>query len=547
MNKNKKKPSEKQVKIYAKVVNQNDFTHMSVTDMEFFERNYIFRCVEGPFAGLQCKLQKIGDVITIGSDTSQNFLYINDKNVSKRHCSLTNIDSTFYYYLIDNNSETGTWLFLSNLEDGYEITETMTFKLFNHVMKFNVNFQNQNHNLEVTEGPKKGSIILLKKEIKIGKRQCDLELEMDCEENLEYLISKKEGKIIISNITKEITNQGMYVRLKPNQKIKVGPGDLIKIGLSSFKIMTYNLGVFSDIGNRDNQEDKYCIIDDLRFVNGVVIPFYAVYDGHGGPTCSYYLKQNFHHILQKNLRKKNLHKSKNFINDLIQAIQEIIIMTDFQYNESENHFSLIHGSTCVFLFFIGTKILCCNLGDSVSILSKKNEQIIFLSKDLKPSRELEKKRIAFRNGFITEDGRLLGTINVSRAFGDWKFKNKEYYSMLKKINENDEYGDYLISNRAEFRIIELDPEEDQYVILASDGVFQNLSYEKVFGIINDTIRFEHQNSKILRIPRVAKEIANAIKKIYNNNDEIKEKGDNRTLILIDLDLGKMAFNNKNFI
>ena len=43
MNKNKKKPSEKQVKIYAKVVNQNDFTHMSVTDMEFFERNYIFR------------------------------------------------------------------------------------------------------------------------------------------------------------------------------------------------------------------------------------------------------------------------------------------------------------------------------------------------------------------------------------------------------------------------------------------------------------------------------------------------------------------------
>ena len=129
--------------------------------------------------------------------------------------------------------------------------------------------------------------------------------------------------------------------------------------------MTYNLGVFSDIGNRDNQEDKYCIIDDLRFVNGVVIPFYAVYDGHGGPTCSYYLKQNFHHILQKNLRKKNLHKSKNFINDLIQAVQEIIIMTDFQYNESENHFSLIHGSTCVFLFFIGTKILCCNLGDSV--------------------------------------------------------------------------------------------------------------------------------------------------------------------------------------
>lgn len=547
MNKNKIKPSEKQVKIYAKVVNQNDFSGMYVTDFDFFERNYIFRCVEGPFAGLQCKLQKIGDVITIGSDTSVNYLYINDKNVSKKHCSLTYIDSTFYYYLIDNNSETGTWLFLSNLEDGYEITETMTFKLFNHIMKFNVNFQNQNHNLEVIEGPKKGSIILLKKEIKIGKRKCDLELEMDCEENLEYLISKKDGKIIISNTTKEMTNQGMYVRLKPNQKIKVGPGDIIKIGLSSFKIMTYNVGVFSEIGNRENQEDKYCIIDDLRFVNGVVVPFYAVYDGHGGPTCSYYLKQNFHHILQKNLRRKNLDMSKNFINDLIQAVQDIIIMTDFQYNEFDNHFSLTHGSTCTFLFFIGTKILCCNLGDSVSILSKKNEQLIFLSKDLKPSRELEKKRIAFRNGFITEDGRLLGTINVSRTIGDWRFKNKEYYSMLKKVNENDEYGDYLISNRAEFRIIELDPEEDQYVILASDGVFQNLSYEKVFGIINDSMKFEHQNSKILRIPRVTKEVAIAINNIYNNTEEIKEKGDNRTLILIDLDLGKMIFNGQKFI
>ena len=108
--------------------------------------------------------------------------------------------------------------------------------------------------------------------------------------------------------------------------------------------------------------------------------------------------------------------------------------------------------------------------------------------------------------------------------------------MVRKINEFDEYGEYLVSNRAEFRIIEIDPNEDQYIILASDGVFQHsMSDIKVFDIINDSFDIEKsENDHLPNIPNVVDNIRTDMIKLIYTEDELKGIADNMTCILVHL-------------
>jgi serine/threonine protein phosphatase PrpC len=165
---------------------------------------------------------------------------------------------------------------------------------------------------------------------------------------------------------------------------------------------------------------------------------------------------------------------------------------------------------------------------------KKNEQRVYLSRDLKPNRKDELKRITNKGGFVSSDGRLLGNIAVSRAFGDWKFKDKSQYNLL-KLNNSNNFDEYLISNRAEFRIWNLKKEDDYYVVLSSDGIFQNWSDNQIFAMINKEI-----NSGIEDKESHVKNISNIVNSIrYNilttkSEGKNRENADNMTFIMIEI-------------
>ena len=80
-------------------------------------------------------------------------------------------------------------------------------------------------------------------------------------------------------------------------------------------------------------------------------------------------------------------------------------------------------------------IICANAGDSRACIVNKDGSVIELSHDHKPERDCEIKRIKAANGYV-EDGRVQGVIAVSRAIGDWEYKNsnllKENEKKLKK-------------------------------------------------------------------------------------------------------------------
>jgi serine/threonine protein phosphatase PrpC len=536
--------------VYANIVNPDDYNNTPLSSIEQFKCDYIMRCVDGPYEGRQLRLRDLADDIVIGSDEACNFV-LKDNDVSPRHCRLTLFSNTIYYSLKDYGSQSGTWLKVSNLEDGYEVRNNTQFRLFHHV--FEIIEKDEEHYIKFLEGSKKDTQKKIEKDfnISIGKKDVMIELDMPCVETHIYVIIKKNGKVYIISKCLEITNNGLFYRLPIYEDDNdetlglIRAGDIIKVGKCVFRIVAHNWGFFTEIGDRPHQEDKMCIVDDLRVFDDIMIPYYAVYDGHNGGTCSCYLQKYFHHNLRELIKVNNLIESKNFLADFCKTVQDAIIYTDVSYYDTETHFSVHHGSTCVSLFFIGNKMICVNLGDSISILLRNNRKI-YLSKDFKPSREKEKGRIERKKGWIS-DNRLLGLISVSRGFGDWRFKDpKKRDALQKHISKTVDFDEYLISNRAEFRIIDIDPQQDDYVILVSDGIFQHTTTNNgIFDTINKYLNLEKNENSIKNIPNVIDNVRlDIINNIYAGTEETKDKSgkdirnrsavDNMTLILVHL-------------
>ena len=78
-------------------------------------------------------------------------------------------------------------------------------------------------------------------------------------------------------------------------------------------------------------------------------------------------------------------------------------------------------TACVVLITKDT-IYCANAGDSRACIWTKNSKVVELSHDHKPDNEGEMKRVKAGGGFV-EEGRVQGIIAVSRAIGDWEYKN----------------------------------------------------------------------------------------------------------------------------
>lgn len=87
-------------------------------------------------------------------------------------------------------------------------------------------------------------------------------------------------------------------------------------------------------------------------------------------------------------------------------------------------------TACVCLMTSDT-IFCANAGDSRAIISNKSGKCTELSYDHKPDNDGEMKRVKAAGGFV-EDGRVQGVIAVSRAIGDWEYKQPSLLPQLEK-------------------------------------------------------------------------------------------------------------------
>ncbi|KAI1729045.1 protein phosphatase 2C domain-containing protein [Ditylenchus destructor] len=137
-------------------------------------------------------------------------------------------------------------------------------------------------------------------------------------------------------------------------------------------------------------------------------------------------------------------------------------------------------TACVALLF-ENKVIVANVGDSRAVLCRDGSAVD-LSVDHKPEDTTEKERIEKAGGCVSEDGRVNGGLNLSRALGDHFYKRNADIPM----------EDQMITAVPDIQEIEL-TDKDTWLIVACDGIWNSMSSQEVVDFVN-----ERRDSKSLK-------------------------------------------------
>lgn len=230
----------------------------------------------------------------------------------------------------------------------------------------------------------------------------------------------------------------------------------------------FDCGVSASNGRRSYMEDRHSwTLSQLGF-GGPEVGVAVVFDGHGGDFASDYCESNFldlllgHDVLQDDIEKA--------FRDTIKTLDEKILVLSEKYKTYA-------GTTLNAVIVTPGKVVCGNVGDSRSILCRGGE-VVPLSTDHSPSRPSEKERIEKAGGFVTAKG-VNGVMSVSRALGDLDMKGHKTLTFPGVQLTAD-----LVVSEPEILEMPLLP-EDEFIIVASDGLFENMSMETAVKVSLD--------------------------------------------------------------
>ncbi|KAJ3354476.1 Protein phosphatase 2C 2 [Entophlyctis luteolus] len=225
-------------------------------------------------------------------------------------------------------------------------------------------------------------------------------------------------------------------------------------------------------GWRITMEDAHTTILDLEPAAASTpnsrFSFFAVYDGHGGSAVAKYAGNHLHRkIVQDSAFAKKEYKT---------AIKNGFLQTDVDLKISPEYLADPAGCTAVTILITDDMtVYCGNAGDSRSVLCSKGEAIA-LSYDHKPTNAGESSRIRAAGGYV-EFGRVNGNLALSRAVGDFEFKQN--------VNLGPE--DQIVTVNPDIEVRQLVVREDDFIVLACDGIWDCMTNEQVVDFVMSKI------------------------------------------------------------
>lgn len=169
----------------------------------------------------------------------------------------------------------------------------------------------------------------------------------------------------------------------------------------------------SQLGNNlsygiSDRVNKYVTARDSVFEQidgGILI---GLFDGIYSGKISYIIKENFHKIFEKELKK----------NDIVNSLRQTFLSLNKVINSSDlNSEDGLTGSSATVLYIKDKKVYTANIGDTSAILAKTDGSISTLTVEHYPSAPLEFERIRTSGGFVSNNDKLDGVAKVSRAAG----------------------------------------------------------------------------------------------------------------------------------
>ncbi|KAJ3110969.1 Protein phosphatase 2C 2 [Physocladia obscura] len=196
--------------------------------------------------------------------------------------------------------------------------------------------------------------------------------------------------------------------------------------------------------------------------------FFAVYDGHGGSAVAKYSGTHLHNnIVQDPAFAKKDYRT---------AIKNAFLFTDVSLKTSPEYLADPAGCTAITcLITDDLTVYCGNAGDSRAVLSS-NGDAVPLSFDHKPTNPEESARIVAAGGYV-EFGRVNGNLALSRAIGDFEFKQNSVLPPEEQI----------VTVNPDIESRTLVPRQDDFIFLACDGIWDCMSNDQVVDFVMSRI------------------------------------------------------------
>ncbi|XP_074285874.1 putative protein phosphatase 2C 28 [Silene latifolia] len=235
------------------------------------------------------------------------------------------------------------------------------------------------------------------------------------------------------------------------------------------------------------------------FDSGPFGTFVGVYDGHGGPETSRYIND---HLFQHLRRFASEHQciSADVIRKAVQATEDGFLSVVSKQWPTKPQIAAV-GSCCLLGVISSGTLYIANLGDSRAVLGrlvKATGEILAVQLSAEHNACLEEVRQELHAAHPDDPHivvlkhnvwRVKGLIQISRSIGDVYLKKGEYNRepLYSKFRLRDPIKRPILSSEPAIAVQELQP-HDQFVIFASDGLWEHLSNQEAVDIVQSNPR-----------------------------------------------------------
>ncbi|CAN8237450.1 unnamed protein product [Cochlearia groenlandica] len=224
--------------------------------------------------------------------------------------------------------------------------------------------------------------------------------------------------------------------------------------------------------------------------------FLGVYDGHGGPEASRFIADNIFTNLKK-FASQDREISENVIKKAYaETDEDFLIAVKKQWRKNPQMASV--GSCCLTGVICNGLMYIANAGDSRAVLGRSERdyegviiKAVQLSEEHNANVEEARKELWSMhpndpNILVMKHRtwRVKGVIQVTRSMGDAYLKKAEFNRepLLPKFRLEEHFDKPILSAEPSVTVTRLSS-EDEFIILASDGLWEQLSNQEAVDIV----------------------------------------------------------------
>ncbi|EYU39574.1 hypothetical protein ABFS82_06G192900 [Erythranthe guttata] len=227
--------------------------------------------------------------------------------------------------------------------------------------------------------------------------------------------------------------------------------------------------------------------------------FVGVYDGHAGPEAARFINTRLFENIKKFTSDDQEMSADVIKNAYLETEEEFLSMVRKQWDIKPQIASV--GSCCLAGIICNGTLYIANAGDSRAVLGRvdkfdKQVKAVQLSEEHNANLESVRDEL---HSLHPEDPQIVvlkhkvwrvkGIIQISRSIGDAYLKNQEFnrIPLLPKFRVHEPFHKPILLAEPAIHVQKLYP-EDQFLIFASDGLWEHLTNQEAVEIVQNSAR-----------------------------------------------------------